>query len=60
MNVFVLGGASGVELKFNLPKMYVWEEILGFTQEEHRRFRVMFACLMNLSQSDRGKFGSTL
>ena len=54
------GGTSGVALNLNFPKMYVWAETLVFAREERRRFRVMFDFSMNISHSDRGKFGSTL
>ena len=54
------GGASGVALKLNSPKIYVYEEIVEFKQDDLRRFSVIFACSINLSHSAKGKFGLTL
>ena len=60
VTIFFPGGASGVTLKLNSPKMYVKAETLGYVWQERRRFRVMFAFLMNLSHMNTGDFGLTL
>ena len=54
------GGEIGVRLKWKLPKVAAYAEILDWRREDHRRFNVMSHCGNNLSHYWIGKFGSSV
>ena len=51
-------GAIGVELKLSYPNKHAYEEIFRLASAAHSKLSVVFACGINLSHSETGKFGS--
>ena len=51
MRTRVPGGARGVWLKLNFPRVATYAEILGWRREERRRFKVMSHCGNNMYHS---------
>ena len=60
VTIFVLGGANGVDARFNSSKIYEYADNAGLDPVALSMFRVMFVCSMSLSHSVRGKSGSTV
>ena len=50
---FILGGAKGIDIKLNMQKIQVYTKSFGLVLAFLSRFRVIFACSLNIFYSDK-------